>query len=539
MQEKNMDTNNLRYQKPKRAFENSGTVNPLSSYYVPVGNVTNTKNQDLKTMIDLGRNFSIFAPRQSGKTTFLEMLREELHQDKTYVVVFLSFQDHHNLGREKFYAEIERNLFPQLLNRLKDILCDKTESVSNFLKTHHLTDNISFRALFEELNRILQFKKIVVLIDEFDGIPLPELGDFLTSLRELYLKYKITGQKALYSVGLIGIRNITKLVVGGVSPFNIADHVELPPFSLQNIQDIYAQYTAETNQPFTAAAVKKVYETTAGQTWLVNRLGTILTTNVKPNTRIPITDGDVDLAIQLLLKENNDHFDNLYEKAKLYKETFIEIVFDHVSYYPDDEDQSWLKQYGLIKEIDNKAVVANAIYKARFTKTFFREAKVAEEIPLDKYVLPNHRLDMERILQNFNTYIAQIGVRAFYEKGKPYEKTGQFLLTAWLYQFVNGGAGELRYEVITGLGRMDILLTYRGVKYIIETKVNHLDDISATRKEGIRQVCDNYLDTEATSEGYLVIFDVGTKVGTSSIPEVYLDGDKKVTSFTIGIGRRQ
>jgi hypothetical protein len=27
---------------------------------------------------------------------------------------------------------------------------------------------------------------------------------------------------------------------------------------------------------------------------------------------------------------------------------------------------------------------------------------------------------------------------------KPYEKTGQFLLTAWLYQFVKEGAGDLR-----------------------------------------------------------------------------------------------
>ena len=54
----------------------------------------------------------------------------------------------------------------------------------------------------------------------------------------------------------------------------------------------------------------------------------------------------------------------------------------------------------------------------------------------------------------------QIGVNAFYAGKKPYEKTGQFLLTAWLYQFVEGGKGELRFETPTGLGRMDILLTY-------------------------------------------------------------------------------
>jgi len=52
-------------------------------------------------------------------------------------------------------------------------------------------------------------------------------------------------------VGLVGIRNITKLIVGGVSPFNIADQVKLPPFSLKNVRDLYAQNSEETNQPFT------------------------------------------------------------------------------------------------------------------------------------------------------------------------------------------------------------------------------------------------------------------------------------------------
>ncbi len=270
--------------------------------------------------------------------------------------------------------------------------CEKAETVNQFLKNHHLTNHISFRLLFEELNRIIQFKKIVIFIDEFDGIPIKELGNFLTTLRELYIKYKKITQKALYSIGLIGIRNITKLIVGGVSPFNIADHVDLPPFSLENARDLYSQYSEETNQPFSEEAVKKVYEQTAGQPWLVNRLGTILTVNVKPGTTALIERNDVEKAIEILLLEKNDHFDNLYEKAKLYKETFIEIVFDNVEYGPDNKDQSWLEQYGLIKNRAGKAVVANNIYRARYVKTFFKEAQAYEEIPTREYTLPGKSL---------------------------------------------------------------------------------------------------------------------------------------------------
>jgi hypothetical protein len=525
------------YRKPKRTFERLGTVDPEKSYYVPLENVVNLDKQDMKTLVDLGRYFSIFAPRQSGKTTYIDELCSRLHSDPTYVVISLSFQEYKDLDKTQFYALVEKALYSGLIKRLKEVNCEKTGTVSQFLDHHHLVDHISFSRLFDELNQILLFKKIIIFIDEFDGIPLRELGNFLASLRELYLKYKKVKQKALYSVGLIGIRNITKLIVGGVSPFNIADHVELPPFSLKNVRDLFAQYTEETNQPFTEEAVSKIHRETGGQPWLVNRLGAILTVDIKPGTAEPIDIYDVDKAIRLLLKEKNDHFDNLYEKAKLYKETFVEIVFDNVEYVPDDEDQSWLKQFGLIKEIDEKAVAANNIYKARYIKKFFKDAKASQEIAIQEYMPPGDRLDTERIILNFNQYIAQVGVSAFYKKKRPYEKTGQFLLTAFLYQFSGQEKGELRYELRSGLGIMDILLTYKERKYIIETKVNRWGDIDTVLAEGITQLTRKYLATEATCEGYLIIFDTRTTVGTACTPRYSRSEDKKVTVFIIGIGK--
>jgi len=529
------------YRKPKRIFEGSGLVNPEESYYVPLENVTNRNRQDIQTMIDRGRYFSIFAPYQSGKTTFFKETGRQLHQDPTYIAIILSFQHCEDLDKTQFYALIERSLYNQLIDRLRDVNCEKTEEVQQFLDGFHLTDHISFLLLFEELNRLIQFKKLVIFIDEFDGIPLTELKNFLTSLRELYQNYKGVKQKALYSVGLVGIRNITKLVVGGVSPFNIADQVSLPSFSLENVRHLYTQFTEETNQPFAAEAVKKVYEETAGQTWLVNRLGTILTMDVKPDTIEPIDEKDVEQAIQLLLREKNDHFDNLYEKASLYKETFVQVVFDHVKYRPAHKELSWLEQYGLIKDENGNAVVANNIYKARFIETFFDEANMSVPVHGDatvtQYRLPDGGLDMERILLDFNRYIAQIGVRAFYTQEKPYEKTGQFLLTAWLYQFVRNGQGDLRYEVPSGLGRMDVLLTYEGKKYIIETKVNRYDDIEVILQEGVNQLCGKYSAPEATSGGYLVVFDTRTPVGTRCQPREQQVKDCRVTSFIISIGR--
>ena len=335
---------------------------------------------------------------------------------------------------------------------------------------------------------------------------------------------------------MVGIRNIAKLIVGGVSPFNIADQVKLPPFTLKNVHDLYVQYTQETNQPFTEEAVKKVFNDTAGQPWLVNRIGTILTVDIKPETTEPITEDDVEKAIKHLLKERNSHFDNLLEKAKLYKETFVRITFNGVDYNPDDEDQSWLEQYGLIDEKHDKAVVANAIYKRRFLKAFFQESGATADISLDAYFTSDGFLNMEAILSDFEEYIIQIGVSAFYKSQKPYEKTGQFLLTAWLYQFVERGKGELRYEVPSGLGRMDILLIYRGCKYIIETKINRSHGNRALNK-AIDQLCGKYLLTERADEGYAVIFDLKTMVGELCTPQKHIVEGKEILSFNIGIGR--
>ncbi|MCK4485421.1 MAG: hypothetical protein KAU38_01495 [Desulfobacterales bacterium] len=268
----------------------------------------------------------------------------------------------------------------------------------------------------------------------------------------------------------------------------------------------------------------------------MNRLGTILTVNIKPETTKPITEEDVEKAIKVLLKERNSHFDNLLEKARLHKETFVEIIFNGVEYNPDDEDQSWLEQYGLINEKDDMATVANPIYRRRFLNAFFRESGAIVDVSLKSYFRPYGLLNMEAILSDFEEYVIRIGASAFYQSQKPYEKTGQFLLTAWLYQFVEAGKGELRYEVPTGLGRMDILLIYHGHKYIFETKINRSHGDQVLYK-AIDQLCGKYLLTEQVDEGYVVIFDLKTKVGELYSPRIHTVGGKEILSFNIGIGR--
>jgi hypothetical protein len=369
----------MNYQPPKRRFESTGYVDPETAYYVPLENVTNADQEDLKTMVDHGRYFSIFAPRQSGKTTFFRTFAKELETNSNYIFILMSFENCQDYDLKKFYHHIQNKVYKQLIKRLDDIKCTQLQAASQFVSKHDLHDSYDFYLLFDALNTIISHKKIVIFIDEFDGIPLHEIKNFLTTLRKLYQDYKTETEKALYSVGLVGIRNITQLTVGGVSPFNIADHVEIPPFSVENVLNLYQQYTEETNQPFTKEAVQTIFEQTQGQPWLVNRLGSILTRQIKPDTTDAIDVDDVNKAIHQLLKEKNAHFDNLKEKVLLYKETFNKINSQQVKFLPDEEAQSWLYQYGLIKEQNDLAVISNTIYSKRFSNDFDKLTHMDEQ----------------------------------------------------------------------------------------------------------------------------------------------------------------
>ncbi len=261
-----------------------------------------------------------------------------------------------------------------------------------------------------------------------------------------------------------------------------------------------------------------------------------MTIDRKPGTTDPLIAEDVPKAIDILLYEENSHFDNITEKAKQYKEIFMDVVFNGVEYIPGDEEQSLLLTHGLIKAEGKDLRVSNPMYKKRFTKTFFREARATVDITNKGYFSADGSLNMESILSDFEEYIIQIGVNAFYAGKKPYERTGQFLLTAWLYQFVEGGKGELRFETPTGLGRMDILLTYGGRKYIVETKINR-SNIEKTLERAIDQLCEKYLLTEQSDEGCIVVFDIKTKVGELCTPHRREVAGKQVLIFNIAIGR--
>lgn len=83
---------------------------------------------------------------------------------------------------------------------------------------------------------------------------------------------------------------------------------------------------------------------------------------------------------------------------------------------------------------------------------------------------------------------------------------------------------------------MDILLTYGGRKYIVETKINR-SNIEKTLEKAIDQLSEKYLLTEQSDEGCIVVFDIKTQTGELCTPIRREIAGKQLLIFNIAIGR--
>jgi len=106
---------------------------------------------------------------------------------------------------------------------------------------------------------------------------------------------------------------------------------------------------------------------------------------------------------------------------------------------------------------------------------------------------------------------------------------GQYLLFAYLDQFVHQVGGFMYTEVRTGRGRMDLIILHQREKYIVETKIWEGKSRYADGKQQLAA----YLKLEKVTSGYYIVFDHRSK------PQARLDNDqiegKEIVSYCIPV----
>ena len=496
-----------------RRFGTQGPVNPKDNYVVARGE----ELADFVNRVKQGRYIVLFAPRQTGKTTFFQdALKILMDEGEDYFPIQLNFEEYEYITPLEFYDSLCREICREIQKVFRARGEQLSPELNDFLANAQLTNHISMREFFEDFAILKENQRVLLIVDEFDGIPRDALNGFLRSLRRIYL----TGSEARspYSVGIAGVKDITQLNYDrSISPFNIQDEFTLPNFSLEQVRELLDQYTDEVGQRFAPKVVEMLHKQTAGQPFLVNRFAQILTEELGIPKTETIQKSHFSQAHEQVLNERNTNISHLITNVR--RDPNFEKMLMRIAFYQesrrfdfDNEVISELATYGVIgADEDGMCQILNPIYLHRVLQAFqplingLEDEYFSQDGPADfsEYMTPTGQLQMQTLIENFNNFIARAGYRILQVPDTPKEFVGQYLLFAYLDEFVKIVGATIHLEVPTGRGRADLVISHSGQSYVVETKVWR----SESGYQAGKQQLSTYLKSEGTTEGYYVVFD--------------------------------
>ena len=496
-----------------RRFGTQGPVHPQKNYVVSRA----AELTDFIIRVKEGRYIVIFAPRQTGKTTFFQRALDIfVNEEPEYFPIALNFEVYEDCAPSVFYNGLYEDIREEIENvfaRRREVF---SEALAEFLEHAEITDHLSMERFFRRFSSFLGDRRAVLIIDEFDGIPKEAVRGFLHSLRRIYVSNPIS--RCPHSIGIVGVKSITQLNYDrSISPFNIQDEFNLPNFTLEQVQELLGQYTEEVGQAFVSEVIESIHKQTAGQPVLVNRFAQILTEELDIPKTQPITMAHFTTAHAQLLEENNvniTHVITNIRKNPRFESMLMRIMErdEGVDFNLRNEVISELNTYGIIKRgTDGMCEILNPIYLYCILQAFKPLVNGLEQeyFPEDTsdslrdYLTSTGQIEMEALLDNFQDFVARAGCRILQVPDTPQESVGRHLLLAYLDEFVRRIGGVMHIEVQTGRGRMDILITHNQEKYIVETKVWR----GSRRHPAGKQQLAAYLKLEGATKGYYVVFD--------------------------------
>jgi hypothetical protein len=501
----------------KRFFNTTGPCNPDRHFMLPpedrlVGAQLNRYIRDELYWV-------LHAPRQTGKTTFLQSWMRKINAGDDAVSCYVSVE------RCQGIAEVERAM-PGICNAIKDYAW----SFGVPVPVESTTDPISMlQNILINWSKLVAPKSLIVLFDEVDVLQGETMVNFLRQLRGGFASRGIG--KYPISIALVGMRDLKDYIIAskdGVapnpgSPFNIkADSAVLSNFQKEDIVRLFAQRTAETGQHITQEAVDYVYEQSKGQPWIVNNLfkrATMRILNEDSTETVELK--HVAEAREQMIMARETHLDAL---AYRLKEPGVRSVIEPILTGEPDPDLAEGEAFrlcldlGLVALERGTPVIANPIYREVIARHLTYGQQLAIPEPVWQWEKPDGSLDMERMLREFQKFWRRHADR-WEEKADYTEAFPHLLLMAFLQRTLNG-SGHIERECAAGRGRMDLGIEYNEFRYIIEIKlVSHHDSPETVREEGLEQIR-GYRDTFAPgAPAWLVIFDRRPKTKEKSWDE--------------------
>ncbi|MFH0926542.1 MAG: ATP-binding protein, partial [bacterium] len=449
-----------------------------------------------KSLVEHSRYFTIWAPRQTGKSTYFTLLCEKLNREGC-IAIWINVE---GLSEHLSYERVVELLIEKIKFKLRlDARCkdmavqgDDLEGVISSLKGFPF--------------------KVVLVIDEIERFTPAYFNEFLHLLRETYHDRE---HHSLKSVILVGVSNILGIIQDNASPFNIADNLNIPYFSQTEVKELLGQHEKETGQQFTDGVKEKVYQITQGQPGLVNGFAYKLVDNNPNKEKIDISDylQVEDWYLRIAIDKN---IENIKNKARRYKKLVEELLFteNEIKFDTTYESIKFLHANGVIREGESGNIefwvplYKKKLYKA-FSPDYNGEYKYffIKKDQID-YFDQGHNLDLDDVIKNFGNYVKERSFKYFMKRKEDgsyeglKEAAAGYAFSTYIDSLVRSAGGQVYYETDSGLGRTDMIINVFSKEYVLEFKI-FIDGFKFN--EGKKQVS-YYSRSRGLSKGYYVVF---------------------------------
>jgi hypothetical protein len=490
----------------QRFSNTTGPCNPDDHYMLPPE--ARLVRAQLDRYIDSKLYWVLHAPRQSGKTTFLQSWMRSINAGGKAVACYVSVETCQGITDEE---KAIPGLCSAIRSFARDLLGQQfMPPISTEPASMMLSDTL------HQWSVLIAPKPLVVLFDEVDVLQDQAMISFLRQLRSGFSKRGV-GVFPI-SVVLVGMRDLRDYLVrskDGValnpgSPFNIKeDSASLSSFTREDVQALMRQHTAESAQVFSDDAVALVYTLTRGQPWLVNAILQQCTMLADNQAGQAVTDTSIQQARINLVEKGIFLAERIYTRFSQFPQLRLIAIRTLFGFEPGSDDfvdTDLLTYLGITPGNDGVSILEIPLIADTLLLELTRGIRYAIPAPEFIWRKPDGSLDMEALLKEFQRFWRRHAdlweAKADYTEAFPH-----LLLMAFLQRVVNGG-GRIEREYAAGRGRMDLAVLYGGSWSIIEIKLVHPGDgRPMTVDDGLRQVL-RYRDTiDRQAAAWLVVFD--------------------------------
>ncbi|MDJ0676172.1 MAG: ATP-binding protein [Calothrix sp. MO_167.B42] len=484
-----------------RWFNTAGPCQEDIHYMLP----PTTRLPDLEGLIQQRSYFVVHAPRQTGKTTAMLALAQQLTASGCYASVMVSVEVGSAFNHDPSAAEL--SILGSWRNTIDIRLPKDLQPTAWVYEEPGQRIKASLQAWAQVSPRPL-----VIFIDEIDSLQDQTLISILRQLRD---GFPNRPENFPSSVGLIGLRDVRdyKVASGGkerlntASPFNIkVSSITLRNFNAAEVKELYQQHTDETGQIFTPQATATAFDLTQGQPWLVNALAKEVVEKMVKDRNIPITHEHILQAKEILIARQDTHLDSLAERLR---EPRIKAIIEPIlaglelGDIPNDDIQ-FVIDLGLCKmHPQGGLAIANPIYREVLPRVLTVTPMASLPMIAPTWLTPEGELNIDGLLAAFIKFWRQHG-EPLLRSTSYHEIAPHIVLMAFLHRVVNGG-GTLEREYAIGSDRMDLCLRYKTVTLGIELKVWR-EKKRDPQTAGIEQL-ESYLARLGLDQGWLFVFD--------------------------------